>query len=89
MEPSTCFLLVGLLVGAAVGALLIEANYRRKAALTKIKGLEVEKKKAKEAIEKAEEKYRQGQRELLTAILLFLLAISLIILIVWVLSTSP
>lgn len=89
MESPTCFLIMGLFVGAVAGALLIEANYRRKAALAKIRGVEAEKKKARDAIKKAEEKYRQGWRELPTAMLLFLLAILLIILVVWALSASP
>ncbi len=88
MKSPVCLLLLVLFWGAFIGALLIEANYRRKAALSKIRGLEAEKKKTEDAIKKAKEKRDQGRRELFKAILLFLLVIGLAVAILWLIGSG-
>ncbi len=88
MESTECYLGLGLLLGALIGALLVEGNNRRKAAMGKIKALSKEQEKADDMVKKAKEKRRQGRRELPGAWILILLAIGLLILAAYLMSSG-
>jgi hypothetical protein len=86
MDSAECYLGLGLILGALIGALLVEGNARRKAAMTKIRALPKEREKAADIVKKAREKRRQGLAELPGAYFLILLGIVLLILAAYLLS---
>jgi len=77
MEPSNCYLGIGLILGAAFAALLATGEVKRRAAEAKIKGYDVQKQKAEAMMEKAKEKRKEGFRERPLAYFLFALALLL------------
>ncbi len=80
MESAQCYLGLGLILGALIGALLAEGAIRHKTAMAKIQALEKEKEKADEIMKKAREKRQQGCSELPGAYLMILLGIIIFVL---------
>jgi len=80
MESAQCYLGLGLLLGAIIGALLALGATRQKAAMSKIQALQKEGEKAEEIMKKARDKRRQGCSELPGAYLMILLGLAIFIL---------
>lgn len=88
MESTGCYLGLGLILGSAITALLLEGNARRRAALSKMRSPATEKPKADAIMQKARENRRKGCAELPTSLLIMLAGIGLLILAAYLLSTG-
>jgi hypothetical protein len=82
MEATNCQLGVGLVLGLAIGGLLIAGMNQLRTAQGKIKAWDAEKKKTGEAMKKAREKRSQGRNELLGAYLLILVSILILVFVI-------
>jgi hypothetical protein len=89
MESADCYLGLGLILGALIASVMAYGEFRRRAALNKIRGYERERSKTREMMQKAAENRRKGLGELGGALLLLLLGIALLIYTAHLLSTAP
>jgi len=88
MPVDQCSLVTGLFLGAMVMALLLLGYNRQKEARAQMKKLAGEKKKADEALKKAQAEHSKGCAALPAAYLLIVLGLALLVLLVYLLSSG-
>jgi hypothetical protein len=85
MESTGCYLVLFLILGATVGALLAEANAKRRTGLGKISFSRTERERSKEFRDKSKKSRSSGFTDLVLAVLLFIAGVVLLVVIIYAL----
>jgi hypothetical protein len=88
MDSGACYLALGLTIGIVIGAFFAHGNARRVNAKRKIEFLKAEKARAKDIMDKALARRKEGRGEMPGAFFLMLLAVVMLILTIWMLASA-